>query len=153
MLLGVPAPVRVQHPAVIRAYSAIFGLFWCGFVVVALVATIINLRPEALLLVVMLAFGATITYRTFRMEVVADVDGLLVRNYFRTKRFRWGEVEAFRLGSPTMGMPVGKTIYALLKDGELISLDVTMRLGLLPSTRRKRDTLLDQLREWTDQPM
>jgi hypothetical protein len=133
-----------------RVYIGLFGLFWCGAVFAGLVQMLF--RPESLFLVGMLAFGGTITYRSFRMEALADVNGLLVRNYFRTKRFQWAEVEGFRLGSPTMGMPVGKTIYALLTNGEMISLDVTMRLGLLPSTRRKRDAFLGDLRRWTDQP-
>lgn len=143
--------MRIRPPTALRVYTGLFGLFWCGFVLVALVATLVDRRPEALFLVFMLAFGGTLSYRMFRMEVVADVEGLLVRNYMRTKRYRWSEVEGFRLASPSFGMPFGKTIYALLTDGEMSSLDVTMQMGLLPGGRRKRDAYLTQLRQWTDQ--
>jgi hypothetical protein len=45
-----------------------------------------------------------------------------------------------------MGMPMGKIIHVLLTNGDIIPLDVTLRLGLLRSTRRKRDDFLRGLR-------
>ena len=105
-------------------------------------------RPEALIPLGMLAFGGSLTYRMFRLEVVADDAGLLIRNYYKTRRYSWAEVEEFRLGSAMLGMPFGKVIHALLANGEIVTLDVTMTPALFPRGRKRRERHLRQLQEW-----
>lgn len=71
-----------------------------------------------------------------------------MRNHYRTRRYSWDEVEGFRVGTPTMGMPVGKVVHALLADGSIIALDVTMRPWLLSKSKAKLDRHLEALRAW-----
>jgi hypothetical protein len=130
--------VVIRQPAAMRLYVLGFGIVWCGFLVTFLLDT------GSPLPVLMLAFGATIVYRTVRLGVFADVDGLRVRNNFSTKRFAWSEVEDFRLGPPSMGLPVGKVIHVLLRDGTIMALDVTTR----PFGRAKLERNLVALRSW-----
>ena len=71
-------------------------------------ASLASLVPLA-----MLAFGATIVYRTLRMGVDADEHGLVVRNGLRARRYSWHDIEDFRLGRPS-GMPVGHVLFEAL---------------------------------------
>jgi len=57
------------------------------------------------------------------------------------------DVEDFRLG-PMLGMPFGRVIHALLANGEMVTLDVTMRPWLFGKGREQRDRYLRQLRGW-----
>jgi len=41
--------------------------------------------------------------RGFRISLVADVNAIVVRNYFRTHRVRWEEIEAIGVGFHGMG--------------------------------------------------
>lgn len=139
-------PLRIRQPTALRIYIVAFGVFWCGIVAVGFVSLVP--RPEALIPLGMLMFGGSLTYRMFRLEVVADGTGLLIRNYYRTHRYHWEDVEDFRLGSPMMAMPFGKVIHALLANGEIVTLDVTMRPWLLGRGREQRDRYLRDLRKW-----
>lgn len=146
----VPEPLRIHQPIAVRVYIGIFGVVWCGFVAAGFVS--LAPHPDSLILFGMFAFGATLTYRLFRLEAVADDSGLLVRNYYRTRTYKWPEVEDFRLGSPTMGLPIGKVIHVLLANGEIMTLDVTMRPWLLRRGKQKLDGYLRQLRAWVGRP-
>ncbi|MCA1707420.1 MAG: PH domain-containing protein [Actinobacteria bacterium] len=141
-----PASVRIRQPIALRVYIGVFGIGWCGFVAAGFVDLVP--RPESLLLLGMFVFGASLTYRMIRLEVVADSSGLLIRNYYRTRRYDWSDVEDFRVGGPTLGMPFGKVIHALLADGEIVTLDVTMRPWAFGRGTRERERYLQQLREW-----
>jgi hypothetical protein len=142
----VPEPLRIRQPTALRAYIGGFGVFWCVLVSVGFFG--LAPRPEALIPLGMLAFGGSLTYRMFRLEAVADDGGLLIRNYYKTRRYSWGEIEDFRLGSPMLGMPFGKVIHALLVNGEIVTLDVTMMPALLGRGRKRRENHLRQLQEW-----
>ncbi len=141
-----PDPVSIRLPLPMRVYVGVFAVVWLSGVGRGLVD--VFPRPETLVLVVMLAFGATLVYRNLRLDVVANADGLLVRNHFRTRRYGWHEVEDFRLGSPGFGLPFGKVLYALLATGDVTTLDVTMRWGLTASSRKNIAAYLDALRRW-----
>jgi hypothetical protein len=142
----VPEPIRLRQPTALRVYIGAFGIFWCGIVAIGFVGLLPG--PEALIPLGMLGFGGSLMYRSFRLEAVADDTGLLIRNYYRTRRYDWGDVEDFRLGSPMLGMPFGKVIHVLLTNGEIVTLDVTMRPWLFGRGREQRDRYLQQLREW-----
>ena len=141
----VPEPLRIGQPILLRVYIGAFGVVWCGLVAAGFLDLVP--RPESLLLLGMFAFGASLTYRMFRLEVVADPSGLLIRNYYRTRRYDWSEVEDFRVGGPMLGMPFGQVIHALLVNGEVVTLDVTMRPWAF-GRGAVRERYLRQLREW-----
>jgi hypothetical protein len=73
----------------------------------------------------MAALGTAFILRTWSIRFVADESRLLVCNFFRTWRFRWDEVEDIRLGRPMIGMPFGRVIHVLLRNGEVVILDIT----------------------------
>jgi hypothetical protein len=66
----------------------------------------------------------------------------LVRNLFRTWRIRWHEIEDFRLGSPIMGMPFGRVIHVLLRNGE------ASHWGFAFGGKARQEQVLTRLREW-----
>ena len=134
--------VEIRQPILLRLYVGAFAMLWCG-VLLGAVLTAFNVIP-----LFMLAFGLTFMYRMFSLAVVADESGLLVRNNFRTRRFRWDEVEDFRIGGPMMNMPFGKVIHVLLHNGEIMTLDVTMRPWILGGGRAKLEHHLRELKAW-----
>jgi hypothetical protein len=72
----------------------------------------------------------------------------VVRNFFRTLRLGWGEVEDFRLGT-MMGMPFGRVIHVLLRNGEVVTLDITAsHWTFVFGERAKQEQMLQRLREW-----
>jgi hypothetical protein len=145
---GMPAPVKLRAPVISRAFIVIFGVVWCGFVTLALVAAIGSGSPGAMIPLIMLCFGATFMTRIFILTVVADQRGLLVRNLFRTRQFGWGQVEDFRIGASS-GFRGRKSIYVLLRDGEILPLEVTNPRFYGPTA--KLPGYLDQLRSWVPQ--
>ena len=122
-----------------RAYVAVFGAVWCGFVAVALVATLIHRPAIAILPAAMLAFGATLTYRGFRISAVADGDTLTVRNYFATKRLTRSDIEDVRVGRAS-NQPIGQTVQLLLIGKRILSIDAAARPYL---TRRGKRQLAE----------
>ena len=123
-----------------------FGLLWVGILVAAIITSPLSDAPIPLL---MIALGGALIIRMESMKLVADESGLLVRNFSRTCRFRWDEVEDFRLGRPMMGMLFGQLIHVLLRNGEVITLDVTaFNWGFAFGRRAKREQSLRRLREW-----
>jgi PH (Pleckstrin Homology) domain-containing protein len=93
-------------------------------------------------------FGVTFIYRIDSMKVVADESGLLIRNLLRTSRFPWGEVEGFRPGRSMMAMPFGQVIHVLLRNGEVVTADVTARPWILFGGRARLERTLQDLRRW-----
>jgi hypothetical protein len=51
-----------------------------------------------------------------------------------------------------MGLPIGKVIHVLLANGEITTLDVTMRPLLLSRGKRKLDGYIRQLQAWVGRP-
>lgn len=139
-------PVEIRHPAAIRIYVVALIVFWVG----ALVWGGLPAPFDVPILVFMGTLGVALAARIRMLELVADDSGLLVRNFFRSWRFKWAEVEDFRLGTPPMGMPFGRAIHVLLRNGEVIAVDITAsNWGLLFGGRKaKLAQLLKRLREW-----
>jgi len=137
-------PVEMRQPMAARIYIICFSLLWIGLSTASMIASPYNTPIAMILIAIGLAFGIRITSLGF----VADESGLLVRNFFQTRQFGWGEVEDFRWGR-LMGMPFGQVIYALLRNGELVSLDISASYWGVPFGRRpKMEQMLQRLREW-----
>lgn len=137
--------VEIRPPIGQRIYIVALGIFWCGFLAVSIVAT----RSAASVVpLAMLAFGGTLFYRMLRLEVIADETELLIRNHLGTKHLDRSEVEDFRVGRASMGMPFGKVIHVLLRNGEIMALDVTLRPWLFGSGPAKLESYLNSLRDW-----
>jgi hypothetical protein len=144
-----PDAVVIRQPAALRVYLCGFGLVWFGFLVA------IGIRrggASALVAGFMLLLGGTLFYRMLRLSVVADEAGLLVHNNSRTKRYPWTEVEDFRVGAPGMAMAIGKTVHVLLRDGTIVTLDVTTRPWFSKRAKAKLETYLAGLRAWLPSP-
>ena len=137
--------VEIRPPMAQRIYIVAFGIIWCGFLVVAIVATH---SATSIVPLIMIAFGATMFYRMFQLSVIADETELLIRNHFGTKHIERSEIEDFRVGRATMGMPFGKVIHVLLRNGEIMTLDVTMRPWFFGNGPAKLESYLTSLREW-----
>lgn len=137
--------IEIRQPAAVRIYVVAFTVFS----VAVLVWGGIPSPVDALILVFMAAFIVALAARIQMLKLVADDSGLLVRNFFRSWRFKWAEVEDFRLGTPPMGMPFGRAIHVLLRNGEVIAVDVSAsNWGLLFGGKTKHEQLLKRLREW-----
>jgi hypothetical protein len=92
----------------------------------------------------MLGLGESIVFLVLRLAVIADETGLVVRNNFGTEQLRWSEVEDFRVGAARGG----QMIHVLLRTGEFLPLDVTLRPALFGRGRRKLNSYLSALRAW-----
>jgi hypothetical protein len=138
-------PVEIRVPIAVRVYGVCFGLLWVGFLIVGITRSEPSQIPFAGFMAI---FGVAFIYRIDGIKVVADESGLLVRNIFSTSRFRWGEVEDFRLGRSMMGMPFGQVIHVLLRNGEVVTADVTMRPWIMFGGRAKLERTLQELRRW-----
>jgi len=139
-------PVVVRIPIAVRVYGVGFGLVWVGFLVVA---SIKSERSQVPFTVLMAVIGVALIYRIDSMKVVADGSGLFVRNMYRTWRFRWGDVEDFRPGRSFMGLPFGQVIHVLLRNGGIVTLDVTARPWVLFGAPAKFEGTLQALRGWS----
>jgi hypothetical protein len=139
----------IQQPLALRIY-AVLGACVCGVVAgVFIVSAVADGQPGVLLfLLVWLAFALTLLYRILRMSIELLPDELIVRNLFRTRRLARREVEGFRVGSYGP-MSFSRCVFALLRDGTMLTLDVTLRPAL-PGSWRKRDGSLDRLHDWLD---
>jgi hypothetical protein len=137
--MPLPERVEIRQPLLLRVWIAGFGVVWCGF----LVAMLANVSaPTGVVPLLMLAFGATLYIRLFRLAVVANEDGLFVRNGLRTRRFDWSQIEDFRIRH------YGQSIVVLLRDGGSLGLDVTRRPWLFASGRAQFDACFEGLRAW-----
>lgn len=138
-------PVQIRQPLVVRIYIVCFSFLWVGLLLWGVV-TSPSVAPGAIF---MLAFGVAFVVRIEGLRLVADESGLLVRNFFRTWRFGWAEVEDFRLGRPVMGLPFGQVIHVLLRNGEVVTADISAsHWGFTFGGNAKREQLLQRLREW-----
>lgn len=96
----------------------------------------------AIILAITVLFVCAIAAPIFRAAVIADGSGVVIRNYFRTRRLAWQEVARFERGS---GMAYPKSI-AVLRDGsrvKMLALDPTR----LTVVGRGVQTVLDTLNE------
>jgi hypothetical protein len=137
--------VEMRQPVAVRVCIICFSLLWIVLSAASMIPSPFN-TPIAMILIVI---GLAVGIRSVSLKCVADESGLLVRNFFQTRQFGWGEVEDFRWGRLVMGMPFGRVIYALLRNGEVVSLDISASYWGFPFGRRpKMEQMLQRLREW-----
>jgi hypothetical protein len=142
---------EMRQPAALRVYMVVFGVVWCGIAAVATVGAAADGSAAVVIPLLMLGFGAALVYRFVRLDVVADDMGCVVRNTFVTKRYGRSEIEDFRVQASIPGAPFGKVIVMLLRDGELIPLDVSKRLWFGDRGRAKLREYVNGLRAWLQQ--
>lgn len=143
---GMREPTQIQQPLAMRIYCLLFGLLWVGTL---LVPYGIRSGSDGILILLFSVVGVTFIARIASLRVLADESGLHVRNFFRTQHFRWDEVEDFRLGRIMNGLPFGWVIHALLRNEEVVTLDVAAySWSLAFGARAKREQILNRLREW-----
>lgn len=142
------ASFELRPLLVARIWAAGFGTFWCGAVIVGGINALRHGTSGVLVAAVMLIIGVALAYRLVTLGVFGRGDELVVRNNFRTRRLTRSEIEDFRVGSASGGLPVNKAISVLLMDGSLLNLDVTTCLTVLPRGRRRLDQQLLTLRAW-----
>jgi hypothetical protein len=144
-------PDVIRLPVALRAYVVVFMCIWCGSVFAGLIAAAAHGSPAVVILLLMLTFGLTLGYRSFRLSVALGPQDLLVRNWYRTRRIVRADVEGFRQGALSQ-QPFTRAIYVLLRDGTVFPLDVTAR----PYFFGRGKTLLDGrtrlLQRWLEQP-
>lgn len=125
------APVRLQATAGKRIYAAVFGTaFFVLLVANATVMSQTHLSVLPLLLVVGCCLGCV---RMFRLAVIADEQGLVVRNFMRTHRLAWADIKEITLDPPVTKIdgweiavvrgPVGRS----LRPSKTIRLDAAKR--------------------------
>jgi hypothetical protein len=138
-------PFVMRQPVAVRVYIICFSLLWIVLSAASMIPSPFN-TPIAMILIII---GLAVGIRSVSLKCVADESGLLVRNFFATRHFGWDEVEDFRWGRPVMGMPFGQVIYLLLRNGEVVALDISASYWGFPFGRRPRlEQLLQRLREW-----
>jgi hypothetical protein len=147
-----PEAVIITPTPFMRMSLVVFVVIWCGGVGVAFIDMLLASDPTAVMPGGMLAFGGFLTARMMNLSVRADTSGLSIRNMLRSARYDWGEVEDFRFSSASPSLPIAKTLHVLLRNGEILTLDVTSRLRLSRTSRRQLDDYLRQLRSWTASP-
>jgi hypothetical protein len=114
-------PGHHQNPLALRLYLLLIS-------VAAVPLSLVFGRDEsAAVVLILMTVVAVIFWRVSRQVAIANEAGLLIRNTFRTWRFTWDEIEDFRVGREMMGLPFGWVVVVLLRNGEVISLDVTAR--------------------------
>ena len=139
-------PTEIRQPVAMRIYLLLFSLIFVGTV---LVPDGVGSGSDVVLIPVFLVVGVAFFGRIASLRVLADESGLHVRNFLRTQHFQWDEVEDFRLGRPLMSPPFGWVIHALLRSGEVATLDITAnRWGFGSGGRQKREEMLRRLRGW-----
>jgi hypothetical protein len=143
------AAVVIRSPLLLRVYMIGFMVFWVG----ALLSFPIASPSDALLVTVMVAFGVGFMSRMAMVKLQVDESGVVVRNFIRTWRFDGSEIEDFRLGRAAMGQLFGQVIHVLLRNGEVVTADVSWASwGFLFGGRAKREAVLRRLREWLEPP-
>jgi hypothetical protein len=139
-------PTEIRQPVAMRIYLLLFSLLFIGTV---LVPHGVGSGSDVVLVPVFLVVSVAFFGRIASLRVLADESGLHVRNFLRTQHFQWDEVEDFRLGRPMMSLPFGWVIHALLRNGEVATLDITAnRWGFGSGGRQKREEMLRRLRGW-----
>jgi len=141
-------PVReelvIRLPLWMRVYIVGFGIFWVVFLFASL------FRPstaQPFVPILLIVVGVVFFARIISQVVIANEDGLLVRNVYRTSRYRWEDVEGFRTGRPSF-QPFGKQINLLLRDGEIVPIDVSVRLWRFTGGEASVQEMLTRLRAW-----
>lgn len=141
--------VDVRAPRWARAYALLFGLGWLGLLCSFALDGWRERDAGALVLVPMAAFGVFLVSRVFVVRARTRGEELVVRNSWRTRVVRRRDVEDVRTGSPRSGPgAVGESVLVLVRDGSVVSLEATLRLGWTAAGRRELADGRERLLAW-----
>jgi hypothetical protein len=124
----------VVKPLGIRIAASFIGAF-LSLVTVAIVSSALPATVGGLVAVVGVPLVGLAGYRGFRISLVADPDRILVKNYFRTYRVRWENVQAIGLGFHQMGGVLGDAVAISLLGRRLV---ITVQATLGGANERRR---------------
>lgn len=144
-----PDNVVIRPTLALRLFTLAFAIVWFGFLAAGLVRALRDGRAVVIAVPILMMVGGVLIFRSnLRMRVIADAQGLRVRNFVREHRYPIGDVDRFVEHGPN-GMPerLGALIAVLLTDGRMIDLRVTTT-G--PLGRARRAHVLRTLRAWLD---
>lgn len=148
------APVILQPSTARRLYAGVFGVaFFILLVANATVARSIHLSVVPLVLVMVCCLGCV---RLFRLAVIADERGLVVRNYLRSHRLAWTDVAEFRLEPPVARIDGWEITVVRTRAGpsgtdQIIRLDAakrSLRMGDPDKERACLEPTVRQLNSW-----
>jgi hypothetical protein len=144
--------VVIRPPAWARISVLGFSIFWSAFFVQAAVRS-----PGSQIFgpILIGALGLLFTIRTVDEKIVANEGGVFIRNSLRTWRLRWAEVQGFEVGrlairywKTIVEYPArfGREIHVILRNGEVVPVEASMRLWRSTGSKTKTDRMLADLR-------
>ncbi len=139
--------VDIALPTWLRVYTSVFGILWCGMLLVSVVRLLTNesgTGPVVVMPILMLGFGVTIIFRQLRLRAISEGNTLVVRNFTRTTQFEREEIAEFRTARGVV--PMGRSIVVVPKHGDLRNVDATMQLAAFG--RDRHPSQLEELRAW-----
>lgn len=140
--------VIIRSPWWMRLYVVAFMVVAFAIVVGEHFAAA-SLRPKSVVgAIVVLGLGAVLAHRMLRLGIHTQGDVMTVRGVMSTRVLRRSEIEAFRIGDPSPGLPMVKVVYVLLADGGVLPLEFTVSLARKPAGSGRLDDLLRQLMAW-----
>ena len=137
------------RPSTRVLYTLVFGTM-IAFAVAGTVAAAVDGSLGAIAGVLFAAVIGVWVYRQVRIAVLAEADQLIVRNMFRSFRFRREEIDHFRVGGSIIsGTFVGgwPAVQVALKSGESVSFDVSIRPWFV-RREDEQDAALKALQSW-----
>lgn len=139
--------IVIRHSLLVRVGFSAFATLWGGFLCSSVVKTLRDGTAASLLTeLAMLAVGSGFLSVFLRMRVVADADGLHLRNFFREHHHSVDTIVQV-VDRPITGgsNALGGRLAVMLTNGRRLDLHVT-KSG--PFGQAGRDRQLRQLRDW-----
>jgi hypothetical protein len=129
------------------AVGLAFASVWLGILLPITAVTLVYApSPRLIPLVLLTVAGFLMGARTLGMSVIADGNGLRVRNAWRQKRFASSDIDSFFEYSP-VGKPIeqGGVVAVKLRSGRIVNLLVTATGA---SGREARTVNAARLQDW-----
>lgn len=117
-------PVHLTASVAQRIYAGVFGVAF--FVLLVLNAVSVHKVRLSAVPLVLVCLGDLVCLRIFAVALIADQRGLVVRNYLRTYRLRWVDVEDVRLEAPPSRLE-GWDLSVVRTGGRAIRVDAVRR--------------------------
>lgn len=142
----------IRRPAALRVYIGLFALVWCAILIPALVTSVIDRSPAALVVLLMLAYGLGYLWTAYRVRVVLRADRLLVVNRLRRYDIAAEDIADIRIG-PTGWDPLRECVRVRTLDGRDVEVAVTRRTDSIRGRRIRLEVLLAELTTWKTQAL
>ncbi len=143
--------VLIRPPAWARTYLLGFSIFWSSFFVQEAVG---SSGRQIFAPILIGALGLLFAIRMADEKIVANEGGVFIRNSLRTWRLGWAEVQGFEVGRPAIRYwktiveyPAlfGRQIHVILRNGEVVPVEASMRLWRSTGSKTKTDRMLADL--------